>query len=102
MDFTMKALTGPLATYMRGFPAPPRLHPFERALLDLTVGEERYVGVLQRVDTLRKKLTEVSTWRRMFPESCSASIDMTGSPVALPASEYIPARYPFAVPSNNI
>lgn len=70
MDFTMKALTGPLATYMRGFPAPPRLHPFERALLDLTVGEERYVGVLQRVDTLRKKLTEVSAG------SCFPQLDM--------------------------
>jgi nucleolar GTP-binding protein len=64
MDFTMKALTGPLTTYMKGFPAPPRLHPFERALLDLTVGEERYVGVLQRVDSLRKRLTEVSEWIR--------------------------------------
>jgi hypothetical protein len=32
---------------LKGFPAPPRLHPFERALLDCTVGEERCVGVLQ-------------------------------------------------------
>lgn len=60
MDFMMKALTGPLTTYMKGFPPPPRLHPFERALLDLTVSEERYVGVLQQIDALRKKLTEVS------------------------------------------
>lgn len=59
MDFTMKALTGPLTTYMKGFPPPPRLHPFERALLDLTVGEDRYATVLARVDALRRKLTEV-------------------------------------------
>jgi nucleolar GTP-binding protein len=61
MDFTMKALTSPLTAYMKGFPPPPWLHPFERALLDLTVGEERYVGVLHRVATLRKRLTEVGS-----------------------------------------
>lgn len=81
MDFTMKALTGPLTTYMRGFPAPPRLHPFERALLDLTVGEERYVGVLQRVDSLRKKLTEVG--------SEDACLPLLGSPQCILCSRRV-------------
>ena len=59
MDFLMKALSGPLATYVKGFPPAGRLHPFERALLELTIGEERYTGVLARVDAVRKKVTEV-------------------------------------------
>lgn len=63
MDFAMKALSAPLSGYIKGFPPPERLHPFERALLDLTVGEEKYSTVLARVDALRRKLTEVSTAR---------------------------------------
>lgn len=35
------------------------LHPFEAALLDLTVGAATYASVLGKVDTLRKTLQEV-------------------------------------------
>lgn len=55
----MKELTVPLGKYGKSFPPPARLHPFERALLALTVGEQRYVDSLQRVDNLRKTLLEV-------------------------------------------
>lgn len=41
-----------------GFPSPPSLHPFEAALLDLTVGNAMYRSTLQRVDSLRKSLQE--------------------------------------------
>jgi GTP1/Obg family GTP-binding protein len=35
------------------------LHPFEAALLDLTVGAATYASVLGKVDALRKALQEV-------------------------------------------
>jgi hypothetical protein len=38
---------------------PAGLHPFEAALLDLTVGAATYGSVLGKVDTLRKALQEV-------------------------------------------
>ncbi len=49
----------PLGAYIRGFPAPARLHPFERALLELTVGAGTYERVLARVDALRRSTVEV-------------------------------------------
>ncbi len=59
MDTLMQALTVPLTRYLNDFPAPDVLHPFERALLELTVGEARYVTALERVAALRKPLSEV-------------------------------------------
>lgn len=50
----------PLSRYVAGFPRPPALHPFEEALLDLTVGVKTYTAVLSRVDALRKALQEVN------------------------------------------
>lgn len=38
LDRMTKELAGPMKTYVKGFPHPDRLHPFERALLDLTLG----------------------------------------------------------------
>ena len=59
LDTLMQALTVPLTRYTADFPSPEALHPFERALLELTVGEERYVTALDRVAALRKPLSEV-------------------------------------------
>ena len=59
LDGLTKALTNPLATYVQGFPAPARLHPFERALLDLTVGTGAYERTLSRVDALRKSALQL-------------------------------------------
>lgn len=59
LDTLTKEVAMPLGRYMRGFPAPASLHPFERALLELTVGEERYLRTLARVDVLRKAALEV-------------------------------------------
>lgn len=44
----MQELCVPLAGYLRGFPRPQRLHPFEAALLELTVGDGKYTEVLAR------------------------------------------------------
>ena len=44
----MQELCVPLGSYLKGFPRPQRLHPFESALLDLTVGEGKYGEVLTR------------------------------------------------------
>ena len=42
-----------------GFPRPGALHPFEAALLDLTVGADTYSAVTSRADALRKAVQEV-------------------------------------------
>lgn len=44
---------------MQGFPPKASLHPFERALLLLTLGPGRYERCLLGVDQLRKALLEV-------------------------------------------
>ncbi len=49
----------PLAKYVKEFPPPARLHPFERALLELTVGPGTYERVLARVDALRRSTVQV-------------------------------------------
>ena len=59
LDALTKELCAPLASYVKGFPPPARLHPFERALLDLTIGTTAYERALARVDALRKGLLEV-------------------------------------------
>ena len=50
----------PLGKIVRGFPATEQLHPFEQALLVLTIGPERYERHLAGVNSLRKSLLEVS------------------------------------------
>ncbi|GFR45396.1 hypothetical protein Agub_g6679 [Astrephomene gubernaculifera] len=59
LDTLMQALAVPLGRYVAAFPQPDRLHPFERELLALTVGEAAYCGALQRVERLRKAVQEV-------------------------------------------
>lgn len=59
LDTLMKELCVPLGAYIKGFPAPSRLHPFERALLELTVGAGTYERVLARVEALRRSTVEV-------------------------------------------
>ncbi|GMH32221.1 hypothetical protein BSKO_00055 [Bryopsis sp. KO-2023] len=59
MDALMKEVSGPLNRYLKGFPEVRKLHPFDAALLDLTVTEVRYNAVLKKVDALRKSTLEV-------------------------------------------
>lgn len=59
LDTLTKEVSVPLGVLIRGFPPPHVLHPFETALLQLTVGEERYVRTLARVNALRKSVLEV-------------------------------------------
>ena len=49
----------PLGGCVRGFPPLVRLHPFERALLDLTLGPGAYERALARVDALRRSTVGV-------------------------------------------
>eukprot|EP00955_Chlamydomonas_euryale_P105647 365655-Chlamydomonas_euryale.AAC.5 len=49
MDTLMKELSVPLTRYLAAFPAFERLHPFEQALLELTVGRDKYINVLSKV-----------------------------------------------------
>lgn len=59
MDVLMKEIAGPLNKYLKGFPNPKKLHRFDAALLDLTVKEEKYLAVLDRVNNVRKTVLDV-------------------------------------------
>jgi len=59
LDSLTKELTVPLGRWIKGFPVPSALHPFEIALLELTLGDGRYEKTIGRVNSLRKKLLEV-------------------------------------------
>ncbi|KAG1665231.1 hypothetical protein FOA52_011419 [Chlamydomonas sp. UWO 241] len=58
MDTLMKELSVPLTRFLGAFPKYESLHPFEQALLQLTVGAAQYVGTLAKVDSLRKSLQQ--------------------------------------------
>ncbi|MEW5302207.1 MAG: hypothetical protein WDW36_005010 [Sanguina aurantia] len=70
MDLLMKELSVPLTRYVNGFPDPARLHPFEQALLQLTVGIPLYKSVLLKVDNMRKTVLEVG---KSFASKASAA-----------------------------
>ncbi|KAL3683322.1 hypothetical protein R1sor_001344 [Riccia sorocarpa] len=59
LDALMKELTNPLRTYLQKFPQRRHLHEYERALLELTLGDGTYEEVLGRVDLLRKKVVDL-------------------------------------------
>lgn len=60
LDTLMKELTGPLGRYETGFINADQLHPFERALLELTIGEEQYTNSINGVKTLRKSVVGIA------------------------------------------
>lgn len=55
----LQELTVPLGLWLKRFPDAAKLHPFERSLLVLTLGEGTYETSLARVNALRKKLLEI-------------------------------------------
>ncbi|CAI5944343.1 unnamed protein product [Closterium sp. NIES-64] len=59
LDCLTKEISGPLGRYVRLFPRRSHLHPFERCLVELTLGEGVYEEVLSRVDALRKRVLDV-------------------------------------------
>jgi nucleolar GTP-binding protein len=54
LDALAQALCTPLGAWGRAFPAVDRLHPFEAALLTLTLGDGRYEKTLARLDAARR------------------------------------------------
>jgi nucleolar GTP-binding protein len=70
LDTLMKELTKPLGKYEDGFMHPDALHPFERALLSLSVGEEAYVHAVDGVKSLRKSVVGVA---KGYAGRCSKS-----------------------------
>jgi nucleolar GTP-binding protein len=70
LDTLMKELTKPLGTYVDGFTHPDDLHPFERALLSLSIGEEQYTHCVEGVRSLRKSVVGVS---KSYAGQCSKS-----------------------------
>lgn len=59
LDALMKELAVPLRGYMENFPNKKYLHPYERSLIELTLGDGNYEQVLGRVDALRKKIVSI-------------------------------------------
>ncbi|XP_022560997.2 GTP-binding protein 4 isoform X2 [Brassica napus] len=59
LDALMKELALPLKGYMESFPRRRLLHPYERSLIELTLGDGNYEEVLGKVDALRKKVQSV-------------------------------------------
>ncbi|KAL6577843.1 hypothetical protein OROMI_010171 [Orobanche minor] len=59
LDALMKELAVPLRTYKENFPNKTILHPYERSLVELTLGDGNYEEVLGKVDTLRKQVVSV-------------------------------------------
>ncbi|KAJ4825855.1 hypothetical protein Tsubulata_023370, partial [Turnera subulata] len=59
LDALMKELAVPLRYYLENFPPRRHLHPYERSLIDFTLGEGNYEQVLRKVDALRKKVVSV-------------------------------------------
>ncbi|KMZ59540.1 GTPase obg [Zostera marina] len=57
LDALMKELMVPLKGYMENFPKRRFLHPYERSLIELTLGEGIYEEVLASVNSLRKKIS---------------------------------------------
>jgi nucleolar GTP-binding protein len=54
LDALTTGVCKPLKEYVKGFPAPERLHPFERALLELTLSDKKYRMTIEAVDSMRK------------------------------------------------
>ncbi|KAF5952712.1 hypothetical protein HYC85_010656 [Camellia sinensis] len=59
LDALMKELAVPLRMYKDNFPNKKYLHPYERSLIELTLGDGSYEEVLGKVDALRKKVISV-------------------------------------------
>ncbi|KAJ4727332.1 nucleolar GTP-binding protein 1 [Melia azedarach] len=59
LDALMKELAVPLRGYMENFPNRKYLHPYERSLVELTLGDGNYEKVLKSVDALRKKVVSI-------------------------------------------
>ncbi|CAK7347698.1 unnamed protein product [Dovyalis caffra] len=63
LDALMKELAVPLREYTENFPKKKFLHPYERSLIELTLGDGNYEEVLRNVDALRKKVVCVGKER---------------------------------------
>ncbi|XP_050286611.1 serine/threonine-protein phosphatase 7 long form homolog isoform X4 [Quercus robur] len=59
LDALMKEIAVPLRTYLENFPKKKYLHPYERSLIELTLGDGNYEEVLGKVNSLRKNVVSV-------------------------------------------
>jgi hypothetical protein len=60
LDALTKELASPLGLVLKAFPTCRQMHPFEQALLDLTLGIESYQKRLGKLNNLRKTCLEVT------------------------------------------
>ena len=74
----VKAISAPLNACVKGFPTQEALHPFEKALLDLTIGLDAYQRRLSRVAAMRQACVEVR-----YAELSDTVISLIKSPALL-------------------
>ncbi|KAF5843823.1 hypothetical protein DUNSADRAFT_5060 [Dunaliella salina] len=91
MDTLMKELSVPFSNYVKKFPDPSKLHPFESALLHLTVSQGSYSSTLSKVDALRKVVQEVG--KSYANKAANASNKQNALEVALEGCEAIERVY---------
>ncbi|XP_062097017.1 uncharacterized protein LOC133802682 isoform X4 [Humulus lupulus] len=53
LDALMKELAAPLRTYMESFPKRHTIHPYERSLIELTLGDGNYHYIISRIIVIR-------------------------------------------------
>lgn len=59
MDTLIKEITARFKMFITGFPRFEKLHPFEKSVLDLAVGEANYKRILGNADKLRRQAVKV-------------------------------------------
>jgi nucleolar GTP-binding protein len=69
----LQELTVPLGHWLKRFPDAAKLHPFERSLLVLTLGDGVYETALARVNALRKKILDVG---KQHASSCAKATNV--------------------------
>ncbi|KAJ6685982.1 NUCLEOLAR GTP-BINDING PROTEIN 1 [Salix purpurea] len=75
LDALMKELAVPLREYTENFPKKKYLHPYERSLIELTLGDGNYEEVLRNVDALRKKVVGVGKEHASLCAKCLTKRD---------------------------
>ncbi|KAF9626401.1 hypothetical protein IFM89_033220 [Coptis chinensis] len=75
LDALMKELAIPLREYMDNFPNKKHLHPYERSLIELTLGDGNYEEVLERVKVLKKKVVSVGKEQASLCAKCLTKHD---------------------------
>ncbi|XP_062094913.1 uncharacterized protein LOC133800843 isoform X2 [Humulus lupulus] len=74
LDALMKELAAPLRTYMESFPKRHTIHPYERSLIELTLGDGNYHYIISRIIVIRCLCAETNFKETFLATVCKRSI----------------------------